>query len=272
MKKFTDFFRNNDQNQDFLSKLTDPLKKSFGIDVFWSSTLLENGQFSCLCSYNDAFGHFWENQCYKDMGFYVCPSRLKSGYFLLDHDADYKKYMDNTQVKYPLFHPFLIIRKEGKNKANLFGFASKQHTPSLPSLYINNLSILNSYLDYFIEEQNDQNTVINLAQIRGYDAFYKMHYGENCLPSPDRNSSFLKQIGVSKDFSSGALGLSAREKEVLLGCLAGKTATQNGEELGLSARTVQFYIENTKNKLGTMSRKELLENGRLLKMAGFLDL
>ena len=100
MQNFTDFFRNNDKNLDFLGKISEPLKRAFGIDVFWSSTVHEDGKFDCLCSYDDAFGYFWENECYNDMAFYVAPSHLKSGYFLLDHDVDYSKYMYNTHEKY----------------------------------------------------------------------------------------------------------------------------------------------------------------------------
>jgi len=270
MPNLTDFFKNNDKNQDSLGKMIEPLKRSFGIDVFWYSTIEENGQFSTLCTYDDAFGYFWENGCYRDMGFYVTPARLKSGYFLLDHDADYKKYMDGNPAEYPLFHPFLIIRKENKNRANLFGFASKTITPTLPSLYINNLSLLNSFVDYVMEDPKDKNCLLDLIELVGHDAFYKRNYGDAYIANPEQSRAFLRQIGVSRELLTAALGLSSREKEVLLACVEGKTAAQNGQELHLSPRTVQSYLENTKNKLGILSREELLECGKLLKMGGFL--
>ncbi|MCE5295278.1 MAG: LuxR family transcriptional regulator [Chlamydiales bacterium] len=270
-QNFTDFFKYNDRHQDYLGKVVDPLKRSFGLDVFWKSSIKEDGQFSTICSYTEAFGHFWENQCYRDMAFYVTPRRLKSGYFLLDHDVDYTKYMDSARVKHPLYHPFLIIRKEGKNKANLFGFASTQVTPALPSLYMNNLPLLNSFLDYISEDSKTKEGLIDLVELIGSDSFYNRQYGENSVPKPEQSSPFLRQLGLSKELLNAALKLSIREKEVLLACVDGKTAAQNGEELDLSARTVQFYLENTKNKLGVLSRDELLHCGKLLKIGGFLE-
>lgn len=271
MQNFRDFFRNNDKNLDFLGKVCEPLKRAFGIDVFWSSTIHEDGKFDCLCSYDDAFGYFWENECYNDMAFYVAPSHLKSGYFLLDHDADYTKYMDNTHEKYPLYHPMLIIRKESKNRAKLFGFAAKKYNPALPSLYLNNLAILNSFFDYYFASQKEQMFQMDLAHLRGHDAFYKRQFGQDCFATPEAFSAFLKQLGLSMELLTAAKYLTVREKEVLSFCVDGSTAQETGEELGLSRRTVQFYLENVKNKLGILSREELLQYGRLLKMSGFLE-
>ncbi len=271
MQNFNDLFKGNEKEQDYLEKLVDPLKRLFGIDVFWYSTMHDTGQFNTVCSYNDAFCHFWENECYLDMAFYVSPSRLKSGYFLLDYDADYKKYVDGIQVKYPLFHPFLIIKKENDTRATLFGFASTKPMPLLPSIYVNNLPLLNSFIDYVLEDPKTEDGRLNLAKLLGHDAFYKRNYGKSSTPNLNERSAFLREIGIPKELLNAACRLTAREKEVLLACVDGKTAAQNGKELNLSVRTVQSYLENTKNKLGILSRGELLECGKLLKMGGFLD-
>jgi DNA-binding CsgD family transcriptional regulator len=42
--------------------------------------------------------------------------------------------------------------------------------------------------------------------------------------------------------------------------------------LELSPRTVQYYIENVKDRLGIITREELIQSGQLLKMSGLLDL
>jgi DNA-binding CsgD family transcriptional regulator len=269
MAKFNDFYRNNDQNQDFLKKMSDPLKKSFGIDVFWYSKIEENGQFACLCSYNDAFGHFWENSCYKDMAFYVSPSQLKSGSYLLDHDTDYSRYMDSTSVDYPLYHPMLVVRKTLNNKAELFGFASTKHTPSLGSLYMNNMGLLNSFIDYYLSCHKPQKTEIDLAELIGHDIFYKNDYGHTS--ATENVAKFLKDIGVSHTLLSAGAKLTPREKEVLICLYDGKNSIETGVELELSHRTVQFYLENCKNKLGILSRAELIQSLKFLKLAGLLE-
>lgn len=273
---FKDIFKNNERNQDFLKKISEPLKRSFGIDVFWHVTVHENGQLSGLCNYNDAFCHFWENHWYNEMDFFISPAQLNKGYFLLEYDMGYDNYMQNIEEKYPLHHPFLMIRKEKNEKADLFGFSSKKCIPALPSLYINNLPLLNSYIDYFLDaEQNFKippgETMVDMATLRGKDIYYGKNYGEECLPNRERNFQFLNQIGVDPFLLKAANKLTPREKQVLVACLDGKTAAENGEELGLSPRTIQSYIENIKNRLGILTREELMKNGHVLKMAGFLN-
>lgn len=275
IKNFKEFLRNNEKQQDTLKKLTEPLERSFGIDVFWHATVHNDGLSSNICNYNDSFCHFWENHWYQSIDFMVSPEHLNEGYFFLDYDNRYNKYTQKTAQKYPIYHPFMIIRKEGNHKANLFGFSSKRYLANLPSLYINNLSILNSYIDYFLKSDSNYKTpsgenMIDLATVRGKDFYYGQRYGEGSLPQKKQNTSFLKQIGVCPNLLKAAENLTKREKEVLLTYLERKTAAQIGEELGLSHRTIQTYIENFKNKLSAFTKEELIASGKILNMAGLL--
>lgn len=52
---------------------------------------------------------------------------------------------------------------------------------------------------------------------------------------------------------------SAREKEVLLHLIRGKTARETAAALGLSPRTIEHHIENMKIKSGSSSKSELID-------------
>jgi len=52
--------------------------------------------------------------------------------------------------------------------------------------------------------------------------------------------------------------LSAREQQCLHHLLKGKTAKWIAEKLGLSKRTIEFYFENIKSKMGCENKSELL--------------
>ncbi|MBS0638188.1 MAG: helix-turn-helix transcriptional regulator, partial [Verrucomicrobia bacterium] len=197
------------------------------------------------------------------------PSRLKEGYFFLDYDGNYKKYMDSVSQAYPLYHPLLIIKKEG-SKAHLFGFASKKPMPALPSLYLNGLPMLNSFIHHYLQSQKPLDPILDIAQLRGQKNFYGKTYGEESLLGQTTNTLLLTQLGVPKILIHSAQTLTNREKEVLNAYLDHKSAKEHGQELGLSYRTIQSYIVNIKNKLGVLTRDELLEQGTRLKMAGFL--
>lgn len=272
MTKFNEFFRFNQKAQDGLKKITEPLKTHFGIDWFWHATIHEDGSFSNISTSHDQWAHLWDNECYKNVDHLVAPSNLKSGYFHLEFEPDYKKVQDTSYVKKPLNHPFINIRKEGKTKAHIFGFGASKDIPTLPSFYTNNIPILNSFIDYFLNSKlSSKDVMINIAELRDPNNFYRRGYGEGMLTTPKNHCLFLKKIGMSSELFGVAGNLTKREKDVLLDCLEGKTAAQCAEELGISPRTVQSYMENIKNRLGVLTRKELIESGKILKLAGFLE-
>lgn len=60
-----------------------------------------------------------------------------------------------------------------------------------------------------------------------------------------------------------AAKLSSRELDCLRYLLETKTAKETAFELGISFRTVEYYFENIKNKLGCSTKKELFALARL---------
>jgi DNA-binding CsgD family transcriptional regulator len=274
-KLFNEFFNNNLQCQDDLDNLRDIIRRNYGIDDFWHLTVYKNGLMANVSTYYDQWGYFWDNDHYKDINFLIAPSRLKQSYFLLDNDKEFMGITHSFKDKYPQHHPFISIRKEGADKAHIFGFASRRHTPCLPSFYINNLPILNSFLDYYLSSHTKfrrpkEEHMIDIAALRGHDRFYKGNYGVGSVGSKN-HSMFFKQIGIKPTLLESAKSLSKREKQVLEGCYEGKTAEQIGNELGLSHRTIQSYLENSKNKLNIFSRDDLINCVKILKNADLLS-
>lgn len=113
--------------------------------------------------------------------------------------------------------------------------------------------------------------MVNLAELKGKKLFYGNSYGLDCLPQSEHHVQFLQQIGASPALFAAAKALSGREKEALNACYEHKTAKEHAQERGISSRTVEYHLENAKNKLGVFTRDKLHECARLLKMAGLLD-
>jgi PAS domain S-box-containing protein len=87
---------------------------------------------------------------------------------------------------------------------------------------------------------------------------------------PFRLQDVLKSIKAKKYFLTGEyedIYLTKRQAECAY-CLAnGKTVKETGKLLGLSYRTIEFYLENVKVKLGVNTRSELISKlieGRFL--------
>lgn len=64
--------------------------------------------------------------------------------------------------------------------------------------------------------------------------------------------------------------LSARERDCLKLLVRGKTAKDTAAELFVSSRTVEYYFENIKDKLGCSSKRELFSIARLMEMRKIL--
>ena len=92
-----------------------------------------------------------------------------------------------------------------------------------------------------------QNKLINITMsIAEQDRKY--------LNKSDQNRSYT--LTTSSD---GRCQLSNRELECLFFLIRGKSAANIAATLEISKRTVEYYIENIKNKLGCISKTELIE-------------
>jgi DNA-binding response OmpR family regulator len=74
--------------------------------------------------------------------------------------------------------------------------------------------------------------------------------------------------GVARnDLWPKSIALNAREVEVLTWAARGKTSTEIGQILGLTKRTIDFHIDNAREKLGAATRTEAVSKaatGRLI--------
>lgn len=272
---FKEFFKNNLEHQDRLNKTLEPLQRNFGIDDFWHLTLHENGLLANVSTFYDQWGYFWETGCYHNSNFMIAPSCLKAGAFQLEFDINFAQVMTTFVDKYPQHHPLIIIHKDCKDKAHIFGFCARKHSPHLPSFYLNNLAVLNSFIKHYLITNKKFSTtkeenMIDISALRGFDCYYKRTYGQECLIQSAQICDVFKKMGTNSFLLAAAKRLSLREKQVLVGLSEGKTASQSADKLGLSPRTIQFYLENAKNKLGTTSRAELIQNLEILKLIGLL--
>ena len=70
------------------------------------------------------------------------------------------------------------------------------------------------------------------------------------------------------NFKQNKIQLSKREVESSLFFLKGLSAKQMAREMGITARTIEFHLDNIKAKFGCLSRSDLLDN---LLHSNFID-
>ena len=71
-----------------------------------------------------------------------------------------------------------------------------------------------------------------------------------------RLRAFMTETG--EKVASAAAKVTAREREVILWCSAGKTNWEIGQILGISEKTVQHEIASASRKLNSVNRAQLI--------------
>ena len=84
-------------------------------------------------------------------------------------------------------------------------------------------------------------------------------------PKPPKRRT-LKMYSLGKKFKD--ICFSKREAQCMIHLLRGKTIKQTATKIGLSQRTVEFYVKNMKKKVGCRTKIELIE---LVLGSAFLD-
>lgn len=140
-------------------------------------------------------------------------------------------------------------RSEDFFEAFFFGF--KTHNPIHNTIFFNSLDLLQSFISYFKQEAAPiiERALTENFNVKGIKGKAFLEKSSTPLSSRDPQAQrFLNMI----------MPLSNRERQCLELFKEGKTAKMTGDMLGLSKRTVEFYFENIKNKLGCSSKSDLL--------------
>ncbi|MHB1947838.1 MAG: LuxR family transcriptional regulator [Gammaproteobacteria bacterium] len=129
---------------------------------------------------------------------------------------------------------------------DFFIFGADKNNKQIINFYINNLDLLKNFSGYFYNQTK---------KIIAVSAKNRIYLPERAMQSDIGKYVYRQNITNFKN--NIMLNLSNREKSCLYGILAGQTAKQIAGELNLTFRTVEYYIENLKKKMGCRRRSEI---------------
>lgn len=248
------------ENEKKLKKMTSPLLQGFGLDTFWYYSLNEKGELSYVSNNSQMGDYFYSHALYKGHPYFRDPKLLTSGFFFPEKssDSEYQKTQGKLRDCQPLDQIFVVMNSEGP-KMQGYGFATTKRLPDLTNAILNNLFLFRKFISYFHEEGKDilkqmKNHTVDIAS-ECQEAFYRptTHFTQLAKPiSPDAFATCFNP----RQFEAFC-ALTAREKECLKWFIKGFSAVQIGKKIHLSNRTVEFYLNNIKNKLGCNTKQEL---------------
>jgi len=241
-----------------------PLKK-LDISYFAHVHIDKDQNFSGICN-NPGFLEQYLQNGYYNADIHMAKEKRLGNIVLwdaLELDGMTKK-MDCDAGSFGIKHTFTIIEKNHKGD-NFYHFANNSSNKEINQVYLANLDLLKLFIEYFNENMT-QSKILYSA----YDLKFQVdsdHGGYATKTEYDNAMSIENRIKFIRDINSKentqltipSEALSSRELDCMRYIVNGKSARETAEILGLSKRTVEFYLANIKAKLQVTSKSKLVD-------------
>lgn len=160
-------------------------------------------------------------------------------------------------AEYFNIHNGVVVEKKQENFIEMIEFASPDKNAS-PISFCSNKDLLNQFIFYFKDQADALIKKANKKRLSFPDEMHTNH-----LHLEKRYDDFYQLIKTKKmhlSFKSKETFLTKQEFGVISSLAEGNTIKKTAEELGLSPRTVEGYLNNVKNKTDCFGTRQLIDN------------
>jgi DNA-binding CsgD family transcriptional regulator len=262
------------KHSDKIKKATRPLRDHLGIAYFTYHRIDREGKYTVLLDRPDWAEHYVEEKFYLEDPYLRHPDVYRNGFCLIENhgsEKHLKRILKDGKEIFNLDQGVMLIEKQA-DAVEFFGFSGNKADCALDKLYINSPFLLKSFAVHFKKELGKillemKSEASSLADLKGPD-FY---LDQPIVPDIELTSrlAYLKDIGLGQEIIK-ASRLTSRERECIKLLIQGKSAKETAVILRLSRRTVEFYLENIKNKLSCSYKHEVLALARQFEELGLL--
>jgi len=245
--------------------LTEHLDLFLGVDRFWRNFHGMDGTYSTLDNNPSLNEIYFGNDLEFVRGhpYFRNPRFFQSGYTTpeLYKNEDYEKTEGKFRDIGGCYHVLMHFRKTESGFVE-YGFARSKQQKGFESTYLNNLSAIERFMDFFEDQastiiQESLEHRVNMAELIGES--YNERPDITCKTlGPERELSFMVSLDENSEKTRSLLSLTKGERHCLKLYLSGKTAGEIANRLHRSTRTIEMHLYNAKGKLGVRSRSELL--------------
>lgn len=251
-----------------LEKLTKPLSH-LGLNGFFYSILTTDGYCLPVSNRPDVMNEYVFNHLYIFNPFLCNPDNYHHNQMLMTSDFKFESYhkaQEYIDRKYG-FSNFLGIYKKRGELTHILWFSTSDSSLPLSTICLNNVALLSHFGDHFLEEwqyslHKIEPYMINIAANMG-PMFFVIDPIFKSKSEKSKRLKLLQEAGILDESYSEFDQLTTRELSYLKLIAAGKRAREIANDLELSRRTVEHYIESIKEKLFCSSKPELIEKLQL---------
>lgn len=244
---------------DSMEEICKPLFTHFGFNVFVYVKMFKDGSTTILSNRGDWLNYFYQSQ-------YVNPNvdkpAIKAGYYLNLDELDIPdKQIEIAREQFNADNWLNIIQTSSEYH-EVYGLATPKGHYQIINTYINNKEELEHFILYFKDKAHDlishadKNRILP-ASLSATSTHQIITKDESALIK----EKFLRDTTINRFFLKGlpeGKYLTKREFEITKLLAHGKLIKEIAEILGLTHRTVAYYIDNAKARLGCFSRSQLI--------------
>lgn len=257
LQKMLDSYSGRHQNK--IKKTCEPFFKAFGLNHFFHQSISHEGLFYGMGTNPDFMHYYVDQNMHESNPFIVESQKVNSGVYSFNsaNSNDFQSTLSLAKQKYNISHTLLIVEND-RYSCHQYGFGISPECVASESLLINELPLIKIFINYFNQEMA---SVLNDLKTDPVKIEKRKDHVRNTLPDTQlgdlQRKDLLAKLKIPKHLLS-LPKLSKREMDCLKLYLKGKSSSEIGEDLELNKRTVEFYIENIKNKLSRYKKSELI--------------
>jgi DNA-binding CsgD family transcriptional regulator len=218
----------------------------------------QDGSRISLCNHADWVEHYYTNRYYLTPSIDKDPrNNITANYFW--NDLAGTKPFDTLREKFDIANGITLVKRTN-NSCSFYYFGARADKNSILSFYLNNLTVLERFILYFMDKASNIIDVANKNRI--VLPFSQQQNNSSDVISPmDNIRNFINQTPIKKyRFTDDGkeVCFSPRQMACIIGILEGKSAKGISEQLNLSIRTIENYIDQLKIKLNCARKEEVV--------------
>lgn len=242
---------------DEIQSLCNPLNQ-LGI-TFFSHANIYNNLFSGITN-NPDFHRFYLKNNYQNADIHLAQIDNKPQSYIWDNIevAGKSAELDNESIRFGINHTFTLHRQDERGD-HFYHFATSHRDKSFNQVYINNLDLLNLFINKFnITTYNSSALSEAYSQQFVIDENHSDFNLSNNSEPLDNRQQFLSEIWENNKFplKNGAT-LSLRQLQILYWLNNGKTINDISRIVNLAEITVHKHITHLKEQLNCYTQFQL---------------
>jgi LuxR family quorum-sensing system transcriptional regulator SolR len=242
---------------DQVAKICNPLN-TLDIVYFHYIKSFHDGSRISLCNHADWVQHYYTNRYYLTPSIDKDPRKNITANFFWN-DLGSTKPFDTLREKFDIANGITLVKKT-KNSCSFYYFGGRADKKSILSFFLNNLNVLERFILYFMDKGSN---IIDVADKNRIVLPFSQQQDKssNVISSMDNIRNFIDQTPIKRYWFSDEnkdIYFSPRQMACIIGLLEGKSAKGISEQLDLSIRTIENYIEQLKIKLNCSRKEEVI--------------